>query len=77
MTGVDFPATFEGLTGHAPFPWQAALYQRFVNAEMPTSCNIPTGLGKTHVIAVWLLALATKPASPPGTHRGVTCVATD
>ena len=65
MTAIEFSAAFKALTGHAPFPWQAALYERFVGTDIPASCNIPTGLGKTNVIAVWLLALATKPKSIP------------
>src|SRR5262249_12042779 len=31
---------------------------------IPASCNLPTGLGKTSVIAVWLIALANGAAVP-------------
>ncbi|MBU6423970.1 MAG: type I-U CRISPR-associated helicase/endonuclease Cas3, partial [Chloroflexi bacterium] len=41
-----------------PFPWQRALFAEFVAGRCPSSCDIPTGLGKTSVIAIWLLALA-------------------
>src|SRR5262249_7040358 len=57
--------TFHDLTGNAPFPWQQALYRRFTEDRpdnVPASCNLPTGLGKTSVIAVWLVALANFPA---------------
>ncbi|MCU0705522.1 MAG: type I-U CRISPR-associated helicase/endonuclease Cas3 [Fimbriiglobus sp.] len=54
----DFGKAFEELTDHPPFPWQQALYQRFMAGDIPASCNLPTGLGKTSVIAVWLIALA-------------------
>ena len=57
--------TFLLLTGNAPFPWQRALYERFVDGNIPASCNLPTGLGKTSVIAVWLIALATHPDKMP------------
>lgn len=56
----DFADAFETLTGHPPFPWQAALFKRFTEdptpGHLPQAASIPTGLGKTSVIAVWLLA---------------------
>lgn len=58
MKPLPFAETFKALTGNPPFPWQAALYERFERGDIPTSCNLPTGLGKTSVIAVWLIALA-------------------
>ena len=61
MADINFDATFEALTGNAPFPWQRALYERFIgdgNGNIPESCSIPTGLGKTRVMAVWVIALA-------------------
>lgn len=51
-----FEKHFEILTGNKPFPWQQALYAHFSKGEFPPSCNIPTGLGKTSVLAIWLLA---------------------
>lgn len=39
--------------------WQQRLYdERFVNGALPSAISIPTGLGKTAVMAIWLLALA-------------------
>jgi CRISPR-associated endonuclease/helicase Cas3 len=55
---MTFDRTFEELTGHASFPWQKRLYEEFVNGRIPPSCNLPTGLGKTSVVAIWLIALA-------------------
>jgi CRISPR-associated endonuclease/helicase Cas3 len=66
--GGDFSKAFEVLTGHAPFPWQRVLYERFVSGRednIPSSCNLPTGLGKTNVIAVWLIALIQHPSKMP------------
>ena len=54
----DFATTFQALTGNAPFPWQTELYKRISAGNIPDSCNLPTGLGKTNVLAVWLIALA-------------------
>lgn len=61
MPRQDFATAFCKLAVNPPFPWQEALYERFMeNREdnIPASCNLPTGLGKTSVIAVWLIALA-------------------
>ncbi|MGE3965944.1 MAG: type I-U CRISPR-associated helicase/endonuclease Cas3 [Planctomycetota bacterium] len=42
----------------APFPWQGELLRRFRQGEVVSSLDIPTGLGKTAVMAVWLVARA-------------------
>ncbi len=55
MTFADF---FRCATGHAHFPWQLNLYEKFAAGDFPSNAIIPTGLGKTSVIAVWLIALA-------------------
>ena len=56
---------FKTLTGNSPFPWQGALYRRFVDSDAPRAACVPTGLGKTSVIAVWLLALMNRPDRIP------------
>jgi len=58
MPLLEFDTAFKVLTGNEPFPWQRALYKRFESNDIPASCNLPTGLGKTSVIAVWLIAFA-------------------
>ena len=65
MQPHDFPTTFEALTGSPPFPWQSSLFAKFVADEIPASAAIPTGLGKTSIIAIWLSALAIKPEVTP------------
>ncbi len=64
MISLDFETTFRALTGNSPFPWQCALYDLLVKGgdAIPSSCNLPTGLGKTSVIPIWLIALAQKQA---------------
>lgn len=63
---IDFHQAFQALTGNPPFPWQQALYDEwFSKGKIPPSCNLPTGLGKTSVIAVWLIALAKHPDKMP------------
>ncbi len=64
-----FRELFLELTGHAPFPWQERLFSEFVEGEFRNSCDVPTGLGKTSVIAIWLLALAHKISAAPYLRR--------
>ncbi len=55
---MTFEQLFKAATGHAPFRWQARLYGQLLQGKLPSRCNIPTGLGKTSIIHIWLLALA-------------------
>lgn len=65
MKESNFDAAFAALTGNAPFPWQRNLYENwFVRGEFPDACTLPTGLGKTSVIAVWLIALVNGKSVP-------------
>jgi len=54
----EFESLFLALTGHRPFPWQIELYQQFLRNDLPDICSLPTGLGKTSIIPIWLIALA-------------------
>ena len=54
----DFDEAFEVLTGYEPFPWQARLFKQLSAGDLPPAVDIPTGLGKTSVMALWLLARA-------------------
>ncbi len=62
---MKFEKTFQALTGHPPFPWQIALFELFRKGEIPEICSLPTGMGKTSIIAVWLVALAEAPDKVP------------
>ena len=56
---LDFGQCFQSLTGHPPFGWQRRLFEEWLSAgKLPWAVDIPTGLGKTAVMAVWLLARA-------------------
>lgn len=62
---LNFNILFSALTGNWPFPWQESLYADwFSQGKVPASCKLPTGLGKTSVIAIWLSALANGAAVP-------------
>ncbi len=41
-----------------PFPWQRKLLRCFSQGKIPGHLDIPTGLGKTSVMAIWLVARA-------------------
>lgn len=52
-----FAKSFEALTGFSPMAWQIRLYERMVGGDIPETLSLPTGLGKTSVIYIWLIAL--------------------
>ena len=58
MVAIEFDRPFRALTGHSPFPWQARLFKQLCEGKLPSAVDIPTGLGKTAVMAIWLLARA-------------------
>src|SRR6266478_3157937 len=64
MNSVDFQQSFKKLTGDLPFPWQEGLFGEFAEGRFPRALDIPTGLGKTSVMTIWLIAL-TKGAPVP------------
>ncbi|MDX2082081.1 MAG: type I-U CRISPR-associated helicase/endonuclease Cas3 [Terrimicrobiaceae bacterium] len=47
-------------SGSRPFSWQNSLLDRFLNSPepFPDALDIPTGLGKTSVMGIWLVAKA-------------------
>ena len=55
---------FEEVVGHAPWPWQKRLYDVFVEGNVPAAVDIPTGLGKTACVLLFLLARLDNPALP-------------
>ena len=65
VSAERFDNAFATLTGHAPFHWQRCLFEDwFAHGCIPSGCDIPTGLGKTSVIAIWYLALKAGAAVP-------------
>ena len=64
---VKFSDAFKSLTGNESYLWQTALYERFISSRpdnISRSCNLLTGLGKTSIIAIWLLARQIYPSVP-------------
>jgi CRISPR-associated endonuclease/helicase Cas3 len=48
----------------SPFPWQRSLLERFLVGDVPQALDVPTGLGKTAVMAIWLVARAARAPVP-------------
>ena len=65
MPNTAFTKLFTALTGTSPFPWQQSLYEGFARGKIPSIADLPTGLGKTSVVAIWLIALLTHPDKVP------------
>jgi Reverse gyrase len=53
-----FDHQFAALVGVKPFLWQRRLFARMTAGEIPAAVDLPTGLGKTSVMAIWLIARA-------------------
>lgn len=58
MVTMSFEESFILLTGYRPFGWQTRLGCRLLDSDLPQAIDIPTGLGKTSVMALWFIALA-------------------
>lgn len=55
---MSFSANFKALTGHPPMKWQERLFDAMRAGKMPDALDLPTGLGKTAVMPIWLIARA-------------------
>ena len=54
----SFTDDFFRLTGYSPMRWQYRLFDQLIDGTFPAALDLPTGLGKTSVMAIWLLARA-------------------
>ena len=65
MNDREFRIAFERLTGNVPLRWQERLFhQHFVRNDFHRVIDLPTGVGKTMVMAIWLIARAVNPSLP-------------
>lgn len=55
---MSFDEQYEALTGYPPLSWQKRLYVQWRNEDFRPVIDLPTGLGKTMVMAIWLIARA-------------------
>jgi CRISPR-associated endonuclease/helicase Cas3 len=54
-----FDRDFAALSGFdRPFRWQQRLFRDLLAGDIPSAVDLPTGLGKTSVMTIWLLARA-------------------
>lgn len=58
IAAQEFVPLFEALTDHPPYQWQQRLFDLLLLGEIPADIGLPTGSGKTSIMAVWLVALA-------------------
>lgn len=56
--------TTDGVERFRPFSWQMRLLHHLANGDVPAALDIPTGLGKTTVMALWLIALGSGGSLP-------------
>jgi len=54
---MEFQGLFRKITENPPYPWQNRFYQSIVQGRIPQYLDIPTGLGKTSIIPIWLIAV--------------------
>lgn len=58
MDQAEFASRFRMLTGFDPTPWQSRLFSEFfARGFAPAGIDVPTGLGKTAVAGLWLIAV--------------------
>ena len=55
---LEFGDMFEAVTGNKPMAWQCRLYDQFLANDIKPVIDLPTGMGKTSVMAIWLIARA-------------------
>ncbi|MBA2490148.1 MAG: type I-U CRISPR-associated helicase/endonuclease Cas3, partial [Gammaproteobacteria bacterium] len=63
---LKFENSFASLTGFSPLRWQKRLFVRMLAGDIPSVCNLPTGFGKTSVVPIWLIALASQASAGSG-----------
>jgi CRISPR-associated endonuclease/helicase Cas3 len=59
MSEISFEHQFEQIVGYEPLTWQSRLFRdHFANGDLSQIkiIDLPTGLGKTMVMALWLIA---------------------
>ncbi len=68
MIELEFSHSFKVLTGVEPLSWQTRLFREHfakAPASLPSVIDLPTGLGKTMIMAIWLIARSSHPESTP------------
>src|SRR6266436_5792024 len=53
-----FVANYRHLRPHGPMRWMMRMFDDVLAGRYPRLVDLPTGAGKTELVAVWLVALA-------------------
>lgn len=61
---AQFTEVFRALTGYTPFCWQQRLYDELCAGQLPSALDLPTGVGKTSVMPIWLIARSAHASLP-------------
>lgn len=61
----SFESLFEKLTGFQPQCRQKRSYHKYFLSDLPRVIDLPTGLGKTMIMAIWLIARIKHPEKIP------------
>ena len=61
MQDRGFEKLFLQLTGNPPLNWQRRLYEQWLAGDVKAVIDLPTGMGKTMVMAIWLIAQPENP----------------
>jgi CRISPR-associated endonuclease/helicase Cas3 len=66
--GCFFRESFPLLSGisSGAYHWQEELFHRIIENDWPEDICLPTGMGKTSIITIWLLALIWRSLHPDG-----------
>ncbi len=62
---TDFGKMFEALTGYEPLRWQCRLYEEWLAGEIKPVIDLPTGMGKTNVMAIWFIVRSQRTQDDP------------
>ena len=66
MNQLGFDERFAELTGHQPLSWQRRLYEEWATSNhIREAIALPTGMGKTMVMAIWLIGRENHPDKFP------------
>lgn len=58
ITGTWLAEALNLPQGERPCPWQKELLEGYLEREIPSALDLPTGLGKTRASVIWLVARA-------------------
>ena len=61
----EFPAFFEEIHGHPPFPWQERLFYHVMEKGWPEIIALPTASGKTAIMDIGTFSLACQAEESP------------